>query len=132
MKYTYDDAHTPPAPVALVTIRPPGGGEQQVRIKALLDTGADISVLPPALVIGLEAVEAHERRLQGLGGIDLGRVFTYIVEVLLDERGKLVECAAYGNEVILGRNWLNSFHITLDGPQETLTIKARSNARGEA
>ena len=134
MKYTstYDDARTPPAPVVLITIRRPNGTEQQLRVNALLDTGAEISLLPPALVTALGAVPAGECSIQAVGGAPVGPIFTYFVEFDLEGASELVEVAAWGDEVIVGRNWLNSFYIALDGPQQTITIQAPLVAQGDA
>ena len=131
MRYAYDQACSPPAPVVLLTIRLPERGEQELRVNVLVDTGADMSVVPPTLVGTLGALPAGEHTIQGIGGASIEDVPAYFLEFELDGHRDLVEGIACGDRIIAGRNWLNSFHITLDGPQETLSIKARSNARGE-
>lgn len=126
MKQAYDDAYTPPAPVVLVTIRYPEGGEQELRVNVLLDTGADVTVVPPALVRALRARPVAERTIQGTDGTSLGVVPAYFLEFELEGHRDLVEVVACGDAVIAGRNWLNSLHITLDGPEQTVAVEAPS------
>jgi len=45
----YDNVlFTPPAPVALVTLRNSDSGATQINVSMLLDTGADVSLIPQA------------------------------------------------------------------------------------
>jgi len=104
-------------------MRRPQGAEQEVRVDALLDTGADISVVPPALVRALRARPVTEHAVQGIAGTPVGVVPGYVLEFEIEAHRDLVEVVACGDEVIAGRNWLNSLHITLDGPQQTVTVK---------
>jgi hypothetical protein len=108
----------PPAPVARVILRGPGG---QVETLMLIDSGADVTLLPRRAVESVGVAVEGDRRysLIGFGGtvslspvVRLELVFcgrTYRGQfLLLDE-----DCG------ILGRNVLNSVALVLDGPRLT-------------
>ena len=132
MRRRYDSRRAPAAPVVAVTVRRPDGRGRGRLVHALLDTGADVTVLPSSLVTALGAPPAGERYIRGVGAADVYRVRAYFVEFELDDRCQLVEVVALGDEPIAGRNWLNSFDITLYGPQQVVTINAPSSADEDA
>lgn len=123
MKYSYDQHRSPPAPVVRATIRRPCAREPELPpVTALLDTGADITIVPSYLPPALQALPFREVYLRPIGGARIGPVPTYFVEFELDGHREPVEVVALGDEVIAGRNWLNSLRITLDGPHQVLTV----------
>lgn len=122
MKYTYDDNRTPPAAVVLVTIRCPDSLGQELRVSALLDTGADVCVVPAALTRALGAVQAGECTVCGVGDSTIDVAPMYFLEFELEGHRELIQVVGLGDEVIAGRNWLNRFHVVLDGPQQVATL----------
>lgn len=123
MQYGYDGDRDPPAPVLPVTIRNPWIEADEVRGPALLDSGADVTVVPPSVVATLGALQAGEYTVEGVGRTTVGDVPAYFVEFELDGHREIVEVVALGDEVIAGRNWLNSLRITLDGPRERVSVE---------
>ena len=92
-------------------------------VHALLDTGADSSALPVDVAgqLGLQQVDAGF-----VGGINSQRVLEPIFVAFLSVGDEPpAEFEVYSFELpfaILGRDILNHYHITLDGPNQTLTI----------
>jgi predicted aspartyl protease len=120
----YDKSFNPPAPFVSIAIYRPGEPEVVRSVRAKLDTGADISLLPQAIVHALSlrivsrilteaydgtqtVLNAYETALK-VEGVDLGRV----------EMVTLTHDYA-----LLGRDVLNRFVVTLDGPALTFDMQ---------
>lgn len=56
------NSFSPPAPVALVTLRDPDSGAAQADVPMLLDTGADVSLIPQAVIGSLGLTASEPRR----------------------------------------------------------------------
>ncbi len=124
MRCSYDQRWRPPAPVVPVTLRRPWARQPKpCPVTALLDTGADITIVPSGVPPALGALPFREVYIRPIEGARIGPLPTYLVELELDGHCEVVEVAALGDEVIAGRNWLNSFHITLDCPRLVLTMR---------
>jgi len=118
----YDrERFAPPAPLAKVTVRCPGGATSVSDVAMLIDSGADVTLIPAGCADRLALRSEPEERfvLQGFAGdarpanavdaeiIFLGRLF----------RGRfLLIDQEYG---FLGRNVLNHVPLLLDGPRST-------------
>jgi hypothetical protein len=112
-----------------LTVRLPSDPSRELRgIQALVDTGADITLLPAALIAALRPLPWSERFVIGVGGIRAGRALTYFLEFELGGHRDMIEVLGFGDEAIAGRNWLNSFEMTLDGPGETVTVHSQGSA----
>lgn len=121
---TYDrDSHDPAAPVVAVRVGAPDGGTAAL-VTALVDSGADLSVIPPALARALELPITDVLPVAGVEGVPRS-VAVHAAELEFDEERELVEVVAIGDEALIGRNLLNGFVVTLDGPSERLTIVRR-------
>jgi len=119
---SYDPAHyNPPAPIAMVSLRPVGASAPAVECLLLLDTGADITLLPRAAIehLGVRPLAGIDYELIGFDGsrrtaqsVDLDMVFlrkTFRGRYILvdgDERG------------VLGRDVLAELALVLDGPAQ--------------
>ena len=109
---------SPPAPVALVTLRNPESGMMKVGVTMLLDTGADVTLLPQGVAeeLGL-SYSASSYELVGFEDrASLARaVRAEMLFLGLTFRGQflLVE-QDWG---IIGRNVLNAISLTFDGPR---------------
>ena len=94
-----------------------------MNVHALLDTGADSSALPNDIIglLGLQQINAGF-----VGGLTESRTLGPIYEASISiEEGHQEDLEIYGLNLpfaILGRDVLNHYHITLDGPNLTLTI----------
>ena len=120
--YSYSPRVSPPGPFIFVKVSA-SAATNPMNVHALLDTGADSSALPVDVAgqLGLPQVDA------GLvGGINSRRVLEPIFVAFLSvEEGPPEEFEVYSFDLpfaILGRDVLNQYRITLDGPNLTLTI----------
>jgi hypothetical protein len=115
----YDSTRfSPPAPVALVTLRNPESGMMKVGVPMLLDTGADVTLLPQGVAeeLGLSYSASSYELIGFEDRSSLARaVRAEMVFLGLTFRGQflLVE-QEWG---IIGRNVLNAIPLTLDGPR---------------
>lgn len=114
------DSHrfTPPAPLALVTLRNPETGVTIADVPMLLDTGADVTLLPGSIVaeLGIPALADKSYEVIGFEG-QTSVAQSIRAEVIfqgLTFRGQflLIE-QDWG---IIGRNVLNVVSLTFDGP----------------
>jgi hypothetical protein len=115
----YDSTRfSPPAPVALVTLRNPESGVTKAGVTMLLDTGADVTMLPQGVTeeLGLsylkdsyELADFEDRKSQARA-VRAGMLF---LDLTFRGRFLLVE-QDYG---IIGRNVLNAISLTFEGPR---------------
>ncbi len=112
--------YSPPAPLALVTLRRLHDNATVTDVPLLLDTGADVTLLPVLSVERLGAQQLPNQRYE-LMGFD-GSTSTAPV-VILDVlflrrafRGRylLIE----EDRGVMGRDILNHLSLLLDGPQQ--------------
>jgi hypothetical protein len=115
----YDSTRfSPPAPVALVTLRNPETGMMKVGVTMLLDTGADVTLLPQGVVheLGLSYLASSYELADFEDRTSLARaVRAEMLFLGLTFRGQFLLAAQdYG---IIGRNVLNAVSLTFDGPR---------------
>ena len=116
--FPYDVTYQPAAPVALIGVSPSGETESRQQIMAFLDSGADATMLPIDLLIAAEARYVEQGRMRGVIG-DGAVVNMYLTAIHLDGQpvhGIRVVALPVGSEAIVGRDVLNQFEITLNGP----------------
>jgi predicted aspartyl protease len=124
MTYDYDNTrYDPPAPVLPVVIHIPGNDEKRVATDALVDTGADIVCCPKAFIDAVGAQPAGSRQVFGVNDAFIDTCHTYFLECEIAGIKQLVEVAALGQELIIGRNLINEFAIKLDGHAQKLSIE---------
>lgn len=121
-EFPYDARHTPPAPVLPLRCGPPRT-EPATAVAALVDSGADITVLPEGVADALDLPQIGELTVRGIGGTR--RVPVYAAEVEVTGWRRLVEVVAVGDEALLGRDVLNAWVVTLDGPRQALRVESR-------
>lgn len=125
LKFAYsEDGWDPPAPVLQVAIAP-AKNDPHLEFSALLDTGADMSVLPGMVI---EALGLAPLRYLNIQAFENGRKVTRTVAVyvihlrtpggLPDGVLEVVqhEFAPDERYIIIGRDLLNLWRLTLDGP----------------
>lgn len=122
-RYPYSPAD-PPAPFVLVNLTDPTTGDSRRDMPALVDTGADQTVIPAEVAVALALPELERETVHGFDGSE-----------------KLVATAAVGLQVrdlpptttevlvsdsvgyvIIGRDILNRYTLTLNGPAGFLLI----------
>lgn len=118
--FEYSRQHDPAAPIIEVVIKSGIGTTDPV--SAFIDSGADGTMIPLALLQGINARYADKRILSGVTGeptiIGLYPVLLQIGENTIYG----IEAAGYGDEVILGRDVLNQIRLVLDGPALAIEI----------
>lgn len=117
---------TPPAPLALITLRNLATGASASDVPMLLDSGADVSLVPRQDVLAL-GVSLDPTAVYELMGFDGNRSLAQAVNLDLvfltrTFRGRFLlidhECG------ILGRDILNHIALSLDGPNLTWDVSA--------
>ena len=124
----YSRDFDPPAPFIDMIVAAPGGSGSQRSVGALLDTGAEVSVIPQQIVHELELSPYAEMVIEAFDG-RRQRVDLYVVALeIADTRLSLVRAIAYSTSyAILGRDVLNRFFTTLDGPHLSFEITASNS-----
>ncbi len=119
----YDTAHNPPAPVADVTVTHPVTGAERGALRGKLDTGADVTVIPDKLVTQLSLTPKGNIWTRGYDGSYSQRPVYYVRLTIEGFSVTSARCIATARaDVLLGRNVLNRFFITLDGKRQTFAL----------
>jgi hypothetical protein len=124
--YGYNEQLQPPAPFVYVTIRCVEAGTIAEDVPAQLDSAADRSVIPGSLVADLELIPLDEIQVGGFGG-QVFVVPTYRVELgIRGMQSHVAEVIAHDEEtiVLLGRDILNHYNITMLGPSLKLKVES--------
>jgi hypothetical protein len=119
----YDPAHSPPAPVLDVTVRNPVAGPSEPA-RLVIDSGAEQTVLPYDLILRLNVPLNNQVPVYGFGGTGINMV-ECVVEMTLPGYAPLLVAVLTGpgnTHYVLGRDVLNHYRITLDGPNRRLEI----------
>ena len=117
-EYLYSSQYTPPAPVLEISLGLPGQNPMVGPLIGLVDTGADATYVPnnllqqigaPFINRGIVRSQWGEHRAIKLHAVSIqvGQFVIPVVTVISDTSG---------NEIVLGRNFLNRWQINLDGP----------------
>jgi predicted aspartyl protease len=125
IRYSYNQQLTPPAPFVHVTVRPPERGIAVSDLPALLDTAADITVIPARIAEELQLIPLDEVPIGKFDG-RVSWVSTFLVQLALRQATpKVIRVVASRDEpyVLLGRDVLNDYRATLDGPLLRLEIE---------
>lgn len=114
----YDTRFDPPAPVAEVILTHPVADLISEPLRGKLDTGADLSVIPQQAVVALSLSPKGHVWARGYDGTYAQRVVYYVKMTVEGHDVGVVRCIAMDRRnVLLGRNVINRFILTLDGQQ---------------
>jgi len=112
VRIPYSEEYDPPAPVVEVVVRSPRG--KSVRLWALLDSGADITVFPRELLDELGLIPGSTVLVKGYDG-STEEHYSYFIEVEVEGVMRSLVEAVAGEDMLLGRNFLNGLNVTLRG-----------------
>jgi hypothetical protein len=120
----YAQGYTPAAPALRIQIAGPDAGDWIEADDAFIDTGADASIIPQDLLRQIAAVEWDQAWLRSQWG-EPRLIYRYEVDLQIVDRvfpGIVVVADDIGDEVILGRDFVNQVRLLLDGPQLVLEL----------
>jgi len=117
--HPYDATHDPPLPVLALLLSTPGD-DDRIRLVGIADTGADITVVPSTVAEALLAAIGTVR-VAGVGGARASATL-YRARVEIDGASDVIEVAAWGDEIIVGRDLLNRCVARFDGPRRVLEL----------
>jgi len=113
-------AFDPPAPVAEIVVRNPGGNSEAGSARMLIDTGADVTLIPNGALqeIGLSPVPGANYRIRSFNGsqhlVPAADLIMVFMGRELHGRFLLID-----SEIgFLGRDVLNEFVLEFDGPEQ--------------
>jgi hypothetical protein len=123
--HDYDSRFNPTMPVVEIQVFLEAG-QNPITLTAIVDTGADASMIPLKYLRRLKAKKRRTKWLTGTTGvrekadlygiaIQIGRARPIFLEAIGTEQR---------NEVIVGRDVLNEFVVTLNAPAHTVEVAA--------
>ncbi len=121
--FPYDASFDPPAPILPVGASSAHVAEG-VTVPAFVDSGADLSAMPATVARKLGLSQVGETAVSGpLGGARLCPLFSVSLWVP-GVKAVSVEAVLWQEPyLLLGRDALNEWKVTLDGPQGSLGIE---------
>lgn len=125
MKIQYSTEFNPPAPVLTIAFAVLDRAPQFHDTMALVDTGADMTIVPTEIIEALDAPQQYAARMRAFATGSIRPVAIHQIDNIVNQtRIPALDVIAddMGDQVILGRNFLNKFRIVLDGPNQTSTI----------
>lgn len=124
VRYNYSTQVEPPAPFVYARVSTPDESTSVSAAPAQVDSAADITVIPDHLVSDLGLVPFGDTPVEGFGsGVIVAT--TYIVRIGIHEMEPLLTKVISGHlepHVLLGRDILNHYRVTLDGPSQLIEI----------
>jgi predicted aspartyl protease len=124
--YLFDETKSPSMPVMDVKVIEPSSGVTVGPLSALVDTGADGTLVPKHLREDMGAIPIGRGLLRWLWD-ESRHVQIYLVRLEIGPhvlRGVHVAGIPNSKDFILGRNVLNHFVFTVDGPAGVIEIPA--------
>jgi predicted aspartyl protease len=121
----FDTTWTPPAPVVRAIVVRPGVSISTGEYPALIDTGAATTVIPAEIVDELHLVELDQISIESFGGYETDCP-AYDVQLQFLGDSRVIDVLAPATEtidyILVGRDVLRHFLLTLDGPGNALMM----------
>jgi len=124
-QFLYDSSFYPPAPVIPFGLGLPNEATPRRNLWEQVDSGADVTLIPASILDEIGVKLADRRFMLGANGTRQ-RVNRYQVVIHLPTGityGIRAIATRNDSEILLGRDVLNQWRITLDGPGETVEIE---------
>jgi hypothetical protein len=124
--FPYDSSFHPPAQVIPFGLGLPDETAPRRMLSGLIDSGADVTLSPAFILREIGAKLIDRRVMLGANGTRQ-RVNRYQIVIYMPTGvtyGIRAIATRDPNEIILGRDVLNQWRITLDGPGEIVEIEA--------
>lgn len=124
MKFPYRADYDPPIPALPVRLHSPVTDKFVGPEAALVDTGSDATMVPLRVLLAIGAEETAPGWLVTVTG-ERQAVALYFVDIYLEQDiapGIRVVADQEGDDIVLGRDFLNRFSLFLDGPLKQLTV----------
>ena len=126
--YTRLGSGIPAIPIVPVELATPGLAPlRRLACQAILDTGSDCTLVPLPLLMRVNAQVADRSTKIAVGG-RLAVAIPHEVGISIDRHTQLVfrvfGCPVddIGDLLLIGRDWMNLYHIEFKGPDLTFTI----------
>ena len=130
LQFPYSHDYFPPAPVVRIRLGYPGENLTVGPLMALIDTGADGTLIPLTHLDALAAPFVDHVRIRSHWG-EWESVELFTVDLEIDGiRLPAIEVVGdpSGDEIVLGRNVLNSMVLLLDGREKRVEVVNASYA----
>lgn len=116
LSFEYDRSYFPAFPVLELTISNASSGSEQT-IQGLIDSGSDVTQIPASILKTINAREIDDRWIRDASGLRYP-VNIYMIQLKIGSI-TLPTLEVVGrngtNEIIIGRDVLNQFIVTLNG-----------------
>jgi hypothetical protein len=119
-RFPYSPVKRLPIPALVLDLSDPAGGSVITPVSAHLDTAADMTIVPLPLLRQLGIVPIGQLSAKGFGGVP-SPISVYRVRLTIAGVGAFtLPVLGHSNEphVLIGRDILNQFRITFDGPNQ--------------
>lgn len=126
-QFQYDSTYDPAAPVIEIGVGIPAVKHPLRHLRALVDSGADATVLPRSLLDEIGARFVGHQIMSGVTGEkETARLYLVLIHMPTGiSYGIRAVARERLGEALIGRDVLNQWRITLDGPGETVEIDSR-------
>ncbi|MEM7131871.1 MAG: retropepsin-like aspartic protease [Chloroflexota bacterium] len=122
--YDYDLSYDPAAPQLSILLRAPGTNNEGIQLNAMVDTGADATIVPKDILEELGLEQSDSLYIRGVTG-HRTQVAVYDVTIEIGPftfSAVPVVATPLGSEPLIGRDILNNFSITLNGPAQVVEL----------
>ena len=121
--HEYDSSYYPAMPVIEIQIRR-RANQPALTLSAIVDSGADATMIPLQYLRQLQARKGQTKWLSGISGSRY-EVTMYMLAVQIGEQpAQYIDVVGTenGNEVIVGRDLLNTYIVTLNAPGHSVDV----------